>query len=52
MPDVRLGQKQTFAAHKTMSALPLIATVKADIAVPTEGGASRISLCDGRSVSS
>jgi hypothetical protein len=28
-----LGQKQTFAAQKVMSALPLIATVKADIAV-------------------
>ena len=26
-----LGQKQTCAVHKGMSALPLIATVKADI---------------------
>ena len=25
-----LGQKQTYAPHKTMSALPLIATAKAD----------------------
>ena len=37
-----LGQKQTCAAHKSMSALPLIATVKADIAVLTEGGAFRL----------
>ena len=37
-----LGQKQTCALHKPMSALPLIATVKADIAVPTEGGAFRL----------
>ena len=28
-----LGQKQTCAAQKVMSALPLIATVKADIAL-------------------
>jgi hypothetical protein len=27
-----LGQKRTFAVQKVMSALPLIATVKADIA--------------------
>jgi hypothetical protein len=30
-----LGQKQTFAVRKRMSALPLIATVKADISETT-----------------
>ena len=40
--NVRFGSKADFATHKTMSALPLIATVKADIAVPTEGGAFRL----------
>jgi len=30
MPMSALGQKQTYAAHKLMSAFPPIATVKAD----------------------
>ena len=37
-----LGQKQTYAAQQVMSALLPIATAKADIAVPTEGGAFRL----------
>jgi hypothetical protein len=30
-----LGQKQTYAPHKRMSALPLIATAKADFGNPS-----------------
>jgi len=39
-----LGQKQTCAAHKGMSALPLIATAKADILPNLKSGLSRENL--------